>query len=626
MLGFFKKKKKIDTQSVTNFNTILKVIEDFIELKDFDKATKAINEVFFKENESFKYFIENIPEKDKKTHINIFKKKIQKLEWLKEKNDSQKKKYFQSMKEKKQKQEISFIQKKVKEYIKSKNYSEALEFINTFIEKNTQNIHFVEVGNGLKKNVVKYLEKQKLIEEKSIKKDAFLEAQELIWEIRSNHQETQNEKNHTSWYTTLKTKFSFYKNFKNKLQERKLLDEVQFLLDSKSEQDALVAKAKLAQVHVGLSKEIQDKKIHGYDLYGKIMGAEKISWDSLWFSQQKKNSIFYIWDATGHGIKAWFIISQLNKKFGELSGNALSLESIAQEINNSLKQELKSGNFITSIFFQVNSDLPNQIEFVGMGHEPMFLYKKSTWETKKIIPGWLAAGIRIIQNKDQIKKKKLALDDGDILLTYTDGIIEAKNESGEMYGFDRIARKFWELSRNSKYSLRDIYNGMIQDLKIFTGKSNYLDDVTLMLLKRDSNKEILDEIWVESMILKEWVHKKYKKKILWKTKEEIQEDMQKIQKQTALSNIISSLDILYKTGELPKLKQDCIRYIKEWYIHKKINFYLKKALESESIFKIKQKNKKIQDKYHVLEELYKKWDYETVIIETSSIISKNGNI
>ncbi len=51
---------------------------------------------------------------------------------------------------------------------------------------------------------------------------------------------------------------------------------------------------------------------------------------------------------------------------------------------------------------------------------------------------------------------------------------------------------------------------------------------------------------------------------------------------------------------------DCIRYIKEGYIHKKINFYLKKALDNENAFKIGQKNKKMQDKYNVLKELLKK--------------------
>ena len=44
------------------------------------------------------------------------------------------------------------------------------------------------------------------------------------------------------------------------------------------------------------------------------------------------------------------------------------------------------------------------------------------------------------------------------------------------------------------------------------------------------------------------------------------------------------------------------------------------------MFKIKQKEQKMRDKYNVLLELYKKWDYETVINECSNIISKDWSI
>ena len=74
-----------------------------------------------------------------------------------------------------------------------------------------------------------------------------------------------------------------------------------------------------------------------------------------------------------------------------------------------------------------------------------------------------------------------------------------------------------------------------------------------------------------------------------------------------------------------QLKQEAIRYIKEWYIDKKINNYLKKALENENKYKIEQKNIKMQNKYNVLIWLYKKWDYDTVIKEVEDIILKDWN-
>lgn len=625
MFNLFKKKKKnIDTNQIKDFNNILKIIEDFILFEEFNKAEKAIQEVLHKENESFKYYIDTVAEKDKKEELKKFKKKILKIERLKEKNDTKKRKYEIALKERKKREEIKFVKQKTTELIKTANFDESIGLVNNLIERNAKDIDVLNLWNKLKKEISKEMERYKLKKQKEIKRDALKEAQELIWEIvtdkKNDHTKTQN----ISFLQNLKQKFNFYGSFKKRLKEKRLIDEVNLLLQSQNEKDELTAKAKLAQVHSGLSREIYGEKMSGYEIYGKIMWADKISGDSLWFHKSKTNTTFFIWDATWHGIRAWFIISQLNKKFHELAGSVW-LAEICMAINNALKQELKSWNFITSIFFQINKK--NTVDFIGMGHEPIFVFRKASGSVEKIIPGGLAAWIRLIKDITQVKTKEIILQDGDILISYTDGIVEAKNEFWEMYSIDRVAKKLEEFSRNGKNSLEDIFKNFIDDLKKFTGwKANYNDDVTLLLLKRDKNKDILEGQEVEKLIKKEWIEKKYSKKISGKSLEEVREEILRIQKENSLKNIIRSLDILYKTGELPKLKMDCIRYIKEGYIHKKINFYLKKALDNENAFKIGQKNKKMQDKYNVLKELLKKWDYETVISECSGIISKNGNI
>lgn len=627
MLNFFKKKKKnIDTNAIKDFNNIVKVIEDFILFEEFDKAEKAIQEVLYKENESFKYYIENVAEKDKKDELKKYKNKISKIEALKIKNDTKKRKFQIYIRDRKKKEEIKFVKEKTKEFTQTWNFDEAISLVNSLIENNTKDIKILNLGNNIKKDIAKQMERYKQKKQREIKKDTLREAQELIWEIVTNEENQNKKTQNTSFIQTLRNKFNFYWSFKKRLREKRLIDEVNLLLQSQSQKDELTAKAKLAQVHSGISREIYWEKISGYDIYGKIMWADKISGDSLGFHKGRNDSIFFIWDATWHGIRAGFIISQLNKKFHELAGSA-KMEEISLEINNSLKQELKSWNFITSIFFNIHKNKPNVIEFIWMWHEPIFIFRKATGSIEKIIPGWLAAWIRLIKDVSQIKKKEIPFNDGDILITYTDGIVEAKNEFWEMYSIDRIAKKLEEFSRNGKNSLEDIYKKFIDDLKKFTWwKANYNDDVTLLLLKRDKNKEVLEWQEVDVFIAKEGIDKKYRKKIIWKSIEEVREEVLKIQKENALKNIIRSLDTLYQTWELPKLKMDCIRYIKEWYIHKKINFYLKKALENENAFKIWQKNKKMHDKYNVLKELLKKWDYETVIAECSSIISKNGNI
>lgn len=626
MFNFLKKKKKnIDTSDIKNFNNILKIIEDFIVFEDFDKASKAIMEIISKENESFNYYIENIKEKEKSIEIKKFKQKLQKIEKLKILNDKKKKEYQIRSKQKKQKEEIKNLTNKVKEYLQEWNFDEAIYFVNTYLEKNSSDIKILNIWNNLKKTITKELEKYKDQKKKEIKKDTLKEAQALIWEITLTSSDIKKDNN--SFYQNIKNKFNFYLNFKKRYKEKKLLDDVNLLLQSKKEKDLAVAEAKLKLVHSWSSREIRDEKISWYDIYWKILWADKVTWDSLWVSSNKKEHIFFIWDATWHWIKAWFTIWQLNKYFWDFS-KKLKLENLILEINNLLKQDLKSWNFITSIFFNINNEEKNKVFFVWMWHEPIFVYRNTTKEVEKIIPWWLAAWIRLIKDISNIKKKEIILNDWDVLIAYTDWIVEAKNSDWEMYSIDRIWKKLKEFSMYKNTSLEEIYEKFLLDLKTFTWwKWNYLDDVTILLLKRDKSKDILKtDSQVEELLLKKNIDKKYKKKFLWKTLEEIKWEIEKSQKENALKNIIKSLDLLYTTWELTKLKTESIRYIKEWYIHKKINFYLKKAIDNESIFKQKQKNQKIRDKYQVLNDLYKKWDFETVINEISNIISKNWNI
>ncbi len=110
----------------------------------------------------------------------------------------------------------------------------------------------------------------------------------------------------------------------------------------------------------------------------------------------------------------------------------------------------------------------------------------------------------------------------------------------------------------------------------------------------------------------------------WKNEQEIKEELEKIKKKKQIKHIVSILENLYITWEILKLKEEATRFIKDWYIDAKINYYLKKAIANETKYKIAQKSQKLENRYNTLLELYKSWDYTTVIKECQDIIIKNG--
>jgi len=627
IFNFFKKKKNIDTSAIKNFNKALITIRDFIALQDFDKADMAINEVIRKETDAFNIFILNLTEKQKKSEINSFNKKITALKKLSKINQENKLAYNKKLLERKQKEELKNVNNEIKEYIWKKEYYQAVRLLNVFLEWRTSDIKYAQFWTEWKKIINKKIEQQKKLEEKAIRNDAFREAKKLIWDIKiDNFDESKIINKEDSFLTKLKKSVFIYTNFKKRLRDKKLYDEVLFLLSSNDDKNKLILKSKLAAIHSWFSKKIYWERVDWYDIFWQTYSADKISWDSIWYSENKNDYKFFIWDATGHWIKAWFIVSQITKLFSDLSTKK-GIKELSMEINNFLKQDLKSWNFITSIFFSISKKDKNNLEIVWMWHEPIFLFRKKIQDVEKIIPWWLAAWIRLMKSIDQVKSKIINMEDWDIAISYSDWIIEAKNDLWEMYWFDRLANKFKDLCLKN-LTLENINKLLIADLKKFSWwKDLDQDDITIFLIKRSKEHDFLnDKNKALEFLTEQGLTKKQLRIIKWKTQKEALEQIKVYQKQNSLIIILKNLDYLYRIWELPKLKQECIRYIKEGYIHKKLNYYLKKAIENESFFKIKQKNKKVQDKYNVLKELYKKWQYDTVIMECSEIIQKDWNI
>ncbi len=633
MFGFWKK-KEVDWSKIKNYKDGLEAIHIFMLLSEWKKARDALTEIKHKEKESFDELLNKINQDD-----SIFAEKERlKIIWdYKNKEihlakvEQQLNKKEDAHKDSKQREQFKIRFKNIKSEIhnlvwKSRS-DEALELLQKFLEENKDNYRVIKFFNTEKKSLQKHIDKQRHIEEKKFKDNAKMQAMKLIWSsvnIETNEEKKLKEEQ-MSLFEKFKSHLNFYKNLKEKVRKKRLLDEINVLIEEDSKVKHDIAEKKLENIHKGLIKELSFPRMLWYDIYGKILWSDKISWDTFDIHESKDKYTFFLWDATGHWIRAWFIVTLLTRLFNKYV--SAPLEELAFEINNWLKQDLKNRNFITGIFFETKKESPEKISYIWMWHEPILIYRNESKTIEKVIAGWLAAGIRLIGKKEDIKIKSLDISPDDIVLTYSDWLLEHKNAQWEFYGIARLIQSFEKITKVEK-SIHKIYDYLINDVQLFQWGSHFKDDVSVMLLRRNTNKDMLDEKseYLEKISVTEWLTKKQVKKLSGKTLPEVEKELEKIKKDKDTQRIIKVLENLYYTWEILKLKQESIRYIKQWYIHKKINHYLRKAIDNEMKYKVEQKNQKMNSKYAVLNELYKKWDYQTVINEVEEIISKDGNI
>lgn len=632
MFWFLKRNKKINTEKVTGFDWAIRAIKTYIQLSDWVNAKIAIEEISTKERESYealiKWYVEEIKdekereaaiEKERKRYV----KKEKEIEKIKKDYEKKKNSYTKNIEKQLFKVRFKKIQREVNRLIWKKEALEALNLLQNFLNENKDKTEAINFYNAQKKKIQRAIDRMRKQEQDKVKQNTKYEALTLIWDYNAEKEEKKEEQK-WSLLSRIKEKFSTQKVIKENIKSKKLLDEIDILLseDDKIKQD--LAKQRLETMHKGLVKEIEMNWMIGYDLYWKILWANKISWDAFWIEETKDKYKFFIWDATWHWIRAGFIITLLNKLFN--IHYTKDIEDLAFEINNQLKQDLESRNFVTGIFFEIDKNT-NEIKFVWMGHEPVLVYRKKTKTVEKIIPWWLAMWIVAMKDKSLVRAKSIVLEDWDILMVYSDWLIDLKGIDGEFYWIWRVEENFKIISDGEK-DVHKIYDFITNDAKLFRWWSQFNDDLSIILLKRVEDNDLIKDWdkYIEKIKIKEWLDNKDVKRLKWKTKKEIIKELEQIKKKKETKTIVWNLETLYYTWEMLKLKEEATRYIKEWFIDKKINHYLKKAMENEMKYKINLKNQKMQAKYNVLNELYKKWDYNTVIKEIQEIISKDWNI
>lgn len=218
-----------------------------------------------------------------------------------------------------------------------------------------------------------------------------------------------------------------------------------------------------------------------FDLYAFSEAADEVGgdyYDTYQISDHKLALI--IGDVSGKGTSAAFNMSQMKGVFHSLVQLDLSPQDFMIYANNALSRCLEKTSFITISYFVIDSET-KKICFARAGHCPTLIFdfnkKEATYYTSK------GLGLGIIRNsnfQNYVHVNEFIYQHNDIVLLYTDGITEAKNEEGLEYGYERL-KEF--LKNNSKMEPDEFQQALIKDLYEFCGKKIMDDDYTTLILK-----------------------------------------------------------------------------------------------------------------------------------------------
>ncbi len=231
----------------------------------------------------------------------------------------------------------------------------------------------------------------------------------------------------------------------------------------------------------------ESPSVDGLTIVAKTRPAVELGGDNFDFIKHKENTYIYIGDVTGHGVPAALIMMMVNTLIHTLVNVYENAYDIVVNTNSQLKSRIKSTMFMTMLMLKWNS-VTKKMTYVGAGHEHILIYRARTGECEARVSGGIALGM-IPDNSKIVKEIELPLMKDDVIILYSDGVTEARNMAGEMFGLDRL-KKAVELY-SPQYGPEGIVFHIARDFSRFVQEHIQEDDVTLMAIRFTGEQEEL---------------------------------------------------------------------------------------------------------------------------------------
>ncbi|NGX39130.1 MAG: Phosphoserine phosphatase RsbU [Chlamydiae bacterium] len=198
------------------------------------------------------------------------------------------------------------------------------------------------------------------------------------------------------------------------------------------------------------------------------------------FPIDQEHLLLVIADASDKGVSAC-LYSLMVRSLLRSNIGGKNLEEAVKQTNVLFCQDTgNTGNFVTAWIALYNGE-KRELTYTNAGHFPALLLSPNGEIEELSTPG-VALGVVEI---DQVVTKKMTLDPEAMLVLYTDGVAEAHNKRGELFGKSRLK----EFMRSSHGQMpQELIDGLIAEINQFSEDVPQHDDLTILGLKALSDR------------------------------------------------------------------------------------------------------------------------------------------
>jgi serine phosphatase RsbU (regulator of sigma subunit) len=186
-------------------------------------------------------------------------------------------------------------------------------------------------------------------------------------------------------------------------------------------------------------------------------------------------------DVSGKGTSAALYMAELKGLMLALSRTHRSPRALLVELNELLADHLDNRSFITMTYAVIDLDA-GTLTCARAGHTPLLVISGS--ESHVIVPDGMVLGLRLPgagrRFGELLQEYTQPVKTGDVIVLYTDGITEAMNPAGDLFGDAALSRVVVAQQHLDSAGIRE---RILRDVRAFVGEAEPHDDMTMVVLK-----------------------------------------------------------------------------------------------------------------------------------------------
>jgi phosphoserine phosphatase RsbU/P len=220
----------------------------------------------------------------------------------------------------------------------------------------------------------------------------------------------------------------------------------------------------------------------GLDIAAVCKPAYETGGDYYDFIELKNNRLAVtIGDVSGKGIQAAFYMTFIKGVLHAICEEFRTTTEVLCKSNTLFRRNARKGTFVSLIFGVIDSE-NNNFTFSRAGHNPLLYFNRKEEKLYEFTPegiGLGMAGESLFGSN--MREQSIRLNSGDLLIMFTDGIVEAANRSDAFYGDERLhglIRSFNRLGAD------DLLKKVMEDLEMFSEGASQHDDMTMLVIKK----------------------------------------------------------------------------------------------------------------------------------------------